>query len=39
MKDFKTIAYQATKVRKELTEFNLSPLMDVWYPENPINQA
>lgn len=27
------------KGRSELTEYNLSPLMDVWYPENPINQA
>lgn len=25
------------KGRSELSEFNLSPLMDVWYPENPIN--
>lgn len=24
------------KGRKELSEFSLSPLMDVWYPENPI---
>jgi uncharacterized protein YggL (DUF469 family) len=27
------------KGRSELTEYNLSPLMDVWYPEKPINQA
>ena len=25
--------------RSELAEFTLSPLMDVWYPENPINPA
>ena len=24
------------KSRSELAEFTLSPLMDVWYPENPI---
>jgi uncharacterized protein YggL (DUF469 family) len=27
------------KGRSELTEYNLSPLMDVWYPEKPINQV
>lgn len=27
------------KGRKELTGYTLSPLMDVWYPENPVNQA
>ncbi|WP_287028409.1 50S ribosome-binding protein YggL [Pseudomonas sp. UBA6310] len=27
------------KGRSELTEYKLSPLMDVWYPENPINPA
>ena len=27
------------KSRSELAEFTLSPLMDVWYPENPINPA
>ena len=25
------------KSRKELSEFKLSPLMDVWYPGNPVN--
>ena len=25
------------KGRKELSEFSLSPLMDVWYPENPVS--
>ncbi|AJE15587.1 MULTISPECIES: YggL 50S ribosome-binding family protein [Stutzerimonas] len=25
------------KARTELAEFQVSPLMDVWYPENPIN--
>ena len=25
------------KGRNELSEFNVSPLMDVWYPENEIN--
>ena len=25
------------KGREELSEFNVSPLMDVWYPENEIN--
>ena len=25
------------KGRSELSEFSVSPLMDVWYPENPIN--
>jgi len=24
------------KGRSELAEYNVSPLMDVWYPENPI---
>jgi hypothetical protein len=27
------------KGRKELSGFTLSPLMDVWYPENPVNKA
>jgi uncharacterized protein YggL (DUF469 family) len=27
------------KGRSELTDFTVSPLMDVWYPENAINQA
>ena len=27
------------KGRNELAEFSVSPLMDVWYPENPINPA
>lgn len=27
------------KGRSELTDFTVSPLMDVWYPEKPINQA
>ena len=27
------------KGRNELEKFELSPLQDVWYPENPINQA
>ena len=27
------------KGRSELTEFSVSPLLDVWYPENAINQA
>lgn len=27
------------KGRSELSDFTVSPLMDVWYPENPINQA
>ncbi len=26
------------KGRSELASFTLSPLVDVWYPENPINQ-
>ncbi|HSC83839.1 MAG TPA: 50S ribosome-binding protein YggL [Pseudomonas sp.] len=26
------------KSRSELTSYTLSPLMDVWYPENPVNQ-
>ncbi|MBC9250374.1 hypothetical protein A9179_08835 [Pseudomonas alcaligenes] len=25
------------KARGELTGYTLSPLMDVWYPENPVN--
>ncbi|TRX75026.1 50S ribosome-binding protein YggL [Pseudomonas mangiferae] len=25
------------KSRKDLAGFTISPLMDVWYPENPIN--
>jgi len=25
------------KGRSELQEFSLSPLLDVWYPENPVN--
>ena len=25
------------KARKELSGFTLSPLMDVWYPENPVS--
>ena len=24
---------------KELAEFTISPLMDGWYPESPVNQA
>ncbi|MGX5219929.1 MULTISPECIES: YggL family protein [Pseudomonas] len=27
------------KGRSELADFNVSPLLDVWYPENPINKA
>jgi uncharacterized protein YggL (DUF469 family) len=27
------------KGRNELQGFEISPLMDVWYPENPINPA
>ncbi len=27
------------KGRNELVDFTASPLLDVWYPENPINQA
>ena len=27
------------KGRSELTEVNVSPLIDVWYPEKPINPA
>ena len=27
------------KERKELSSFEVSPLLDVWYPGNPINQA
>lgn len=27
------------KGRKELVDFTLSPLLDVWYPENPVNKA
>jgi len=27
------------KGRSELTEFTVSPLLDVWYPENDIAQA
>lgn len=27
------------KGRNELIDFNASPLMDVWYPDSPINQA
>jgi len=27
------------KGRSELIDFSASPLMDVWYPENPINPA
>lgn len=27
------------KGRNELESFEASPLLDVWYPENPINQA
>ena len=27
------------KGRSELTESSVSPLMDVWYPDNPINPA
>lgn len=27
------------KGRDELENFELSPLLDVWYPEKPINQA
>lgn len=27
------------KQRKELSSFEVSPLLDVWYPDNPINQA
>lgn len=27
------------KGRSELIDFSASPLMDVWYPENPINAA
>ncbi|MBU3055292.1 MULTISPECIES: YggL family protein [Pseudomonas] len=26
------------KGRSELADFTVSPLMDVWYPENPINK-
>lgn len=27
------------KGRSELVDFTASPLMDVWYPDSPINQA
>lgn len=27
------------KGRNELVDFTLSPLLDVWYPENPVNKA
>ena len=27
------------KGRTELVDFTVSPLMDVWYPDSPINQA
>lgn len=27
------------KARSELSSFTLSPLMDVWYPENAVNSA
>jgi hypothetical protein len=27
------------KGRSELVDFSLTPLIDVWYPENPINPA
>ncbi|HLA32052.1 MAG TPA: YggL family protein [Pseudomonas sp.] len=27
------------KGRNELSDFSASPLMDVWYPDSPINQA
>ncbi|MFI8479305.1 YggL family protein [Pseudomonas sp. NPDC078700] len=27
------------KGRDELTDFSVSPLLDVWYPETPINKA
>ena len=27
------------KGRKELSDFTLSPLLDVWYPDNPIANA
>ncbi|ARU89071.1 YggL family protein [Pseudomonas sp. M30-35] len=27
------------KGRDELADFTVSPLLDVWYPENPINKA
>lgn len=27
------------KGRSELKAANVSPLLDVWYPENPVNQA
>ena len=27
------------KGRAELVDFTVSPLMDVWYPDSPINQA
>ncbi|WP_161897933.1 50S ribosome-binding protein YggL [Pseudomonas yangonensis] len=27
------------KGRDELQNYEISPLLDVWYPENPINQA
>lgn len=27
------------KSRSELSGFTLSPLMDVWYPENPVNPS
>lgn len=27
------------KAREELSSFEVSPLLDVWYPENPVNPA
>ena len=27
------------KERKELSSFEISPLLDVWYPDNPVNVA
>lgn len=27
------------KARSELTELTVSPLLDVWYPETPVNKA
>jgi len=27
------------KGRKELSSFEISPLLDVWYPDNPVNPA
>ena len=27
------------KNRKELSSFEVSPLLDVWYPDNPVNPA